>query len=416
MRIGEGIPKICVPIVERTSEEILAAAVSILEEPFDLVEWRADFFNDIQDPDSVEEVLRLLHKALGNTPVLFTFRTMREGGERECSTLEYVDLIETVAKTGLADLIDIEVTMGEAAVANLIDVVHAYGGIVVASCHTFDRTPPARDIIAVLRKMQALDADIPKMAVMPNNKQDVLTLLAATEEMTRVYADRPVITMAMGVDGQISRVAGETFGSAVTFGAVGKTSAPGQLAASDLSDILQKLHTRKKEHIFLIGFMGAGKSAAGRALSRHAGAELIEMDAAIEREQEMKISDIFEQFGEAYFRDLETSFLQQLPESGPLVVSCGGGVALRENNVRLMKEQGVVILLTANPETVLARVGSSTHRPLLEGHMNVDDIQALMEQRLPRYLEAADAVIATDNRTVAEVAADIALRAQELLA
>lgn len=408
MRIGEGIPKICVPIVERSTEEILAAAVALLKEPVDLVEWRADFFNDIEDLDSVDEVLRLLHKVLGNIPVLFTFRTMREGGERECSTLAYIELIEHVAASGLADLIDVELSMGEAAVANLVDAVHSCEGIVIASSHNFDSTPARDEMITTMRRMQALDADILKIAVMPNNKQDVLLLLSATEEMTRVYADRPVITIAMGADGQISRVACEAFGSSVTFGAVGKQSAPGQMNVKNLSEILQRLHTRKKENVFLIGFMGTGKSTIGKVLSRKIGAELIEMDAVIEDEQEMPIPKIFEQFGESYFRDLETAYLQRLPESGPKVVSCGGGVPMRADNVRLMKEQGVIVLLTAKPETVLARVGTGTDRPLLQNRMHVEGISELMEERLPVYEAAADVTIETDNRTVAELAGEIA--------
>ncbi len=408
VRIGEGIPKICVPIVERTTEEILAAAVAILEEPADLVEWRADFFNDIEDLDNVDEMLRLLHKVLGNIPVLFTFRTMREGGARECSTLAYIELIEHVAATGLADLIDVELSMGEAAVANLVDVVHTYEGIVIASSHNFDATPRREEIITTMRRMQALDADILKIAVMPNNKQDVLILLSATEEMTRVYADRPVISIAMGADGQISRVVGEAFGSAVTFGAVGKQSAPGQMDAGNLSEILLRLHTRRKENIFLIGFMGTGKSTIGKVLSRYIGAELIEMDAVIEKEEEMTIPEIFEQFGERYFRDLETAYLQRLPESGSKVISCGGGVAMRADNVRLMREQGVIVQLTAKPETILARVGSSADRPLLQGRMSVAGIEELMEQRSSVYDAAADLTIATDNRPVAEIAEEIA--------
>ena len=219
----------------------------------------------------------------------------------------------------------------------------------------------------------------------------------------------------MGADGQISRVACEAFGSAVTFGAVGKQSAPGQMNVRNLSEILQKLHARKKENIFLIGFMGTGKSAIGKVLSRTIGAELIEMDAVIEKEQEMTIPKIFEQFGEPYFRDLETAYLQRLPESGPKVVSCGGGVPMRSDNVRLMKEQGVIVLLTAKPETVLARVGTGAGRPLLQNRMHVEGISELMEQRLPVYEAAADITVETDNRTVAELAGEIAERTRGLL-
>ena len=137
---------------------------------------------------------------------------------------------------------DVEIFTGDEIVKKIIDVVHAAGVKVVASNHDFHKTPAKSDIIYRLRKMQDMGADIPKIAVMPQNKRDVLTLLAATEEMVTDYADRPVITMSMAGTGLISRLCGEVFGSALTFGAVGKASAPGQMNAADLSEILTLIH------------------------------------------------------------------------------------------------------------------------------------------------------------------------------
>lgn len=113
---------------------------------------------------------------------------------------------------------------------------------VVASNHDFDRTPEKDEIVSRLRKMQDLGADIPKIAVMPNNKKDVLVLLSATEEMASEYADRPIITMSMAGTGVISRLCGEVFGSALTFGAAKKASAPGQMEVNNLETVLQLLH------------------------------------------------------------------------------------------------------------------------------------------------------------------------------
>ena len=104
------------------------------------------------------------------------------------------------------------------------------------------QTPEAEEIIARLRKMQSFDADIPKIALMPQSTSDVLTLLAATLEMQEQYADRPIITMSMAKTGVISRLAGEVFGSAATFGAVKKASAPGQISVNDLRTVLTILH------------------------------------------------------------------------------------------------------------------------------------------------------------------------------
>ena len=140
------------------------------------------------------------------------------------------------------DLVDVEAFTGDSYVKEIIKAAHEAGVAVVASNHDFDKTPDKDDIVGRLRKMQDLDADIPKIAVMPQNKKDVLTLLAATEEMVSEYADRPIITMSMAGTGLISRLCGEVFGSALTFGAVGKASAPGQMNAADLNTILNLIH------------------------------------------------------------------------------------------------------------------------------------------------------------------------------
>ena len=113
---------------------------------------------------------------------------------------------------------------------------------VVVSNHDFEKTPSKEEIVARLQKMQELGADLPKIAVMPQCKKDVLTLLAATEEMTGNYADRPIITMSMAKDGVISRFCGEEFVSALTFGAAGQTSAPGQIEVEKLRGVLEIFH------------------------------------------------------------------------------------------------------------------------------------------------------------------------------
>ena len=124
----------------------------------------------------------------------------------------------------------------------VVETAHANGVKMIASNHDFHKTPAKEEIVSRLRKMQDLGADIPKIAVMPQNKKDVLTLLAATEEMTTNYADRPIITMSMAGTGVISRLCGEVFGSSMTFGAAKKASAPGQMGVNDLSTVLDLLH------------------------------------------------------------------------------------------------------------------------------------------------------------------------------
>ena len=242
IEIGAGIPKICVPIVGVTREEILAAAENIKSTKADVVEWRVDWYEDIFDFTKTEATMQALREVLGEMPILFTFRTSKEGGEKAIETEAYVELNQNAAKTGLVDLVDVEAFTGDDAVKAVVDIAHENGVKVIASNHDFHKTPEKEEIVSRLRKMQDLGADIPKIAVMPQNKKDVLTLLAATEEMVSEYADRPIITMSMSGTGVISRLCGEVFGSALTFGAVGKVSAPGQMGIEDLTTVLGLLH------------------------------------------------------------------------------------------------------------------------------------------------------------------------------
>ena len=242
VEIGAGIPKICVPIVGVTKEEILAQAKSLQSLPVDVVEWRIDWFENVFDFDSLKDTLTDLRAALGSLPLLMTFRTSKEGGEKAIEPEAYAELNIRAAQTGLVDLVDVEVFTGDEIVSRIIREAHAAGVKVVASNHDFDKTPDKDDIVSRLRKMQDMDADIPKIAVMPRCKRDVLTLLAATEEMATDYADRPIITMSMAGTGVISRICGEVFGSALTFGAAGKASAPGQMGVQDLNTVLGLLH------------------------------------------------------------------------------------------------------------------------------------------------------------------------------
>ena len=242
LRIGEGIPKICVPIVEAGREELIAAAVSLRTAPCDIVEWRADWFNAVYDAEEVIETLGVLRGEIGEIPMIFTFRTAEEGGERSIEPDAYAELLAAVSTSEAVDLIDVELSQGEARVRRLIDVIQANGKRVILSSHDFKKTPGQTELVETLLQMQALGADIPKLAVMPRSAADVLTLLAATREVAEEHADRPVITMSMGKLGTVSRISGEVFGSAVTFGTVGRGSAPGQLDAYALSGMLRQLH------------------------------------------------------------------------------------------------------------------------------------------------------------------------------
>ena len=239
--IGQGKPKICVPIATTSLEELRKAAVEVAKSSAELVEWRADWFDTVFDLESIKVALAELRKYLGDMPILFTFRSKGEGGEKEISYEKYKDMLTAVAETRLADLIDVEVFMSEET-EELIEELHKKQAIVVGSNHDFFGTPNKEEIIRRLCKMQEMGADIPKIAVMPQDKKDVMTLLEATFEMAHDHAKGPIVTMSMSQLGVSSRMWGEFFGSAITFASVGQASAPGQIGAEELREILDLLH------------------------------------------------------------------------------------------------------------------------------------------------------------------------------
>ncbi|WP_174733138.1 type I 3-dehydroquinate dehydratase [Mesobacillus harenae] len=241
--IGKGIPKICVPIVGETVQQLLEEAKLLKTIDADLVEWRVDFFKEVRNIEKVISALAQLHDILKEKPLIFTFRSAREGGQTEVSSDFYSALNKAAVRSGMADIIDVELLSDESVVKELIEYAHSFNVYVILSNHDFQQTPSKDEIIKRLRKAQSLEGDLPKIAVMPSNSSDVITLLDATQTMKEQYADRPIITMSMAGTGVISRLAGEAFGSAVTFGsAAAKASAPGQIDAGELRNILSILH------------------------------------------------------------------------------------------------------------------------------------------------------------------------------
>lgn len=242
LTLGEGLPKICVPIVGTCREEIETAAKTVMEHRPDLVEWRGDFLKSIREPEEVAACLSILRQILKETPLLFTIRTKAEGGEQKLSTEEYEEINQAVIGSGLADAVDVELFLGEQTADRLIASAHAHGMIVIGSNHDFEKTPEEEEMVARLCRMQELGMDVAKIAVMPKSRRDMLHLLSATERMKREHPKTPVITMSMGGQGVLSRLAGEVFGSALTFAMVGKASAPGQIPIEELRSILKALH------------------------------------------------------------------------------------------------------------------------------------------------------------------------------
>ncbi|MFD1851708.1 type I 3-dehydroquinate dehydratase [Oceanobacillus bengalensis] len=240
--IGEGMPKVCIPMIGHTIEHLKEEATLLKTLDFDVVEWRVDFFEHVEEIAKVKEALQEIRGILPHAPLIFTFRSAKEGGEKSIRTSDYIELNSEIIKTKAVDIIDVELFNEEKHIRELIDRAHENNVFVIISNHDFDKTPAKGEIISRLRKAQELGGDIPKIAVMPTNTKDVLILLDATREMKELYADRPIITMSMSGKGVISRIACEVFGSALTFGAAKHASAPGQVAVADLRNTLNLLH------------------------------------------------------------------------------------------------------------------------------------------------------------------------------
>lgn len=234
---GLGNPKICVPIVAEDREEIWKKAEEIEQLPVDMIEWRADFYRDVWNSREVLYTLRGIKERAGKKAVLFTFRTLAEGGQTFIEKETYHQLNLQAAGSGLADMVDVEAFPDEERTKEEIAKLRREGIRVIASSHDFKKTPGTKELVERLLRMEELGADVAKIAVMPTCRQDVLNLLQAT-----VTADEslqiPLVTMSMGRLGAVSRLCGSLTGSAMTFASLGECSAPGQVDAKKMYEIL----------------------------------------------------------------------------------------------------------------------------------------------------------------------------------
>lgn len=244
VKIGEGTPKVIVPLVGKTEEAIIQEAEAVKALSADVVEWRVDCYENVEDLAAVSAMLTKIRAVFVDELLLFTFRSHKEGGNKEISDAYYLELNKAAILTENIDLVDVELYSGVAIISDLVATAKENGVYVVMSNHDFIKTPDKEEIISRLCKMQECGADLPKIAVMPTSVADVITLLDATNTMKTKYANRPIITMSMGGNGVISRLAGELFGSAMTFGAGKEASAPGQIPVDELKAVLEILHKR----------------------------------------------------------------------------------------------------------------------------------------------------------------------------
>lgn len=394
-------PDICLPVVSSLRDAIAEEVKTYAALPVQAVEWRVDFFAGYEK--EIPAVVKELKQMLKDKKLIVTLRTEAEGGEANGSRFDYDALVRTLLEQGVADYVDVEIKRAEPLKDCFAGISHTG---VIGSYHDFHKTDRKERIVEILHTARTYNMTVGKYACMPGTKEDVDTLLEATARMKEAYPEFPVITMAMGELGKPSRLYGGLYGSSLSFGCAREASAPGQVYYEEMISVFDKIY-KGNHHISLIGFMGAGKSTVSRELKRLSGREEVDTDQWIEKHEKRSISDIFVTEGEAYFRQCETDMLDELGTMEPSIISCGGGMALREINRRKLKAMGEVVLLQASPETILERVKDSTNRPILNGNMNIAFISDLMGKRLPAYEKAATVKISTDGKTVTEIAKEI---------
>ena len=241
VEIGKGIPKICIPLTGKNREEIIEEMEIVKKSNPDLIEWRVDFFEESDNPERVCEMLGTINDSFKQIPVLFTFRTKEEGGEKSIMSEDYVKLLKEVSERRLADIVDVQVFWYGEKSEDFIKELKETGAVVLASSQHFEGTPSVREMSDALYTMENRGADIVKLAVKPQSGKDECALLEATMER-KEHSNKPMITMSMGQSGMLSRICGELTGSCVTFASGKQASAPGQIKADELKKVLGDIH------------------------------------------------------------------------------------------------------------------------------------------------------------------------------
>lgn len=240
--IGGPKPLICLPLVGDTRAKVLKEAEGLAELQPDLLEWRIDGYEKVEDIEDCLSVLKELRKVVHEIPLLFTCRIDQEGGMKKISREKRLDLISEAMESGDIDLIDIELCNDAVFIKAVKERAEQCGVKLILSYHNFIDTPSEPFIYSKLAEAQAAGADISKVAVMPNDYGDVLTLLSATNKARSEIIKGPMVTMSMGPEGAVSRLAGGLFGSDITFAIGLQASAPGQIPIKELKRGMASLY------------------------------------------------------------------------------------------------------------------------------------------------------------------------------
>lgn len=234
-------PAICAPLVARTRDALVKECEAVAAKRPDVIEWRVDFFGAIGDASQVVETAKQLKQAAGGIPILFTRRHEREGGEKiDIAEPQVIEVYRSVCDSGFVDLVDYEMDNEPANMQAVRESSRRAGLPLVMSSHDFKKTPAVGELVQRFERAASLGADIAKIAVMPQSLDDVLALLGATSRAGSKLAI-PLVSMAMGPLGAVTRASGFVFGSAMTFAVGASSSAPGQMPIDDVRAAVEVL-------------------------------------------------------------------------------------------------------------------------------------------------------------------------------
>lgn len=240
-RLGGPTPLVCSPLVARTPERLAAETAAVLARRPDVIEWRVDFFESIADTESVLASGRAMRAAAGETPIIFTCRAQHEGGQAIALDADGIArLYDAIGGAGLVDLLDFELSNAAALVKRVRERSREHRTRLILSYHNFSYTPGHDTLVERFLEAERTGADVAKVAVMPRDRADVLTLLSATAT-AEAKARIPLISMSMGSLGVATRMVGGVFGSSLSFAIGEGASAPGQMPIADLVSVFDAL-------------------------------------------------------------------------------------------------------------------------------------------------------------------------------
>lgn len=235
---------ICIPIVGPTVEDILSQVQEAVQAKVDLIELRPDMWmkcSNISEDEYIPTIVTFVEEAyskVADMPVLFTWRTIGEGGETPLCSDNYIKLLQEIVNQDLVQAIDVELFAYTEEIGSIMKQAHQQGIQTVMSYHNFQSTPDIETLHVYAERMVSVDAQVIKFALMPSTNDDVLSVLQLTKELTERYPQLPRITMSMGQLGQMTRTCGHVFGNCLTFGTLGHVSAPGQVEVEVLKQLV----------------------------------------------------------------------------------------------------------------------------------------------------------------------------------